>query len=645
MGIPGERADGLPGIGSEQDGSRPHSRASANREAPSRARRGFPADGPAALLTWLVATPLAVLLVRRLDLDPFSAAGAVMPVGVGCVAGAVLVALLLRRHSDLLIGAGAGLYAAWVGLTLATALHGTPFGYGLMVGDAGRFAAMAMKYMSTERAVDMFVRGLPTEYPPLYPWIVGHVARLVDRPAWQLFGEMQIFTMSASVVLAYLLWRRLVGAPVAFTIVALAPAVFAEASKDYEFVTLLVILPWLLATFAGLPRDRGGLHWLPAGLIGGLIVLTYPGWVAYAALGVLVLIFLTWRAAASRRGYVLHLLGVAATAFVVSSWYVVPFVVTLATDGGSRISDLWTPMVIVDHPLALPFLALTPVGVIELAGLFGMVWYRRTTWWAQPLLLVLLSAYAYRVIFLLRTVLDDHNGYLQYTDRLIGMLLATAGVLTVFEAAPALSRRLSVPPARGRTVAVTAAAVLVAWAAVQGWQQWVPGPRGLRDASTPAGGTNLATAAHTERLPDGRLTRFAVPRYEQPTFPTSEVERVIQSQLGAAARPVVLSYDQRLFSFVPFYGYLGPNRLSANTLQRWDDRAAEVHRLAGITDPATFARASRETRFGAIDAFVLRDAGGRWTWNGVSFSPAVFDSRFFHVETVTPKTVVAVHRR
>ena len=48
---------------------------------------GVTADGAIALLTWLVGTPLAVLLVHRLDLDPFSVAGVVMSVAVGALVG------------------------------------------------------------------------------------------------------------------------------------------------------------------------------------------------------------------------------------------------------------------------------------------------------------------------------------------------------------------------------------------------------------------------------------------------------------------------------------------------------------------------------------------------------------------------------
>ena len=99
---------------------------------------------------------------------------------------------------------------------------------------------------------------------------------------------------------------------------------------------------------------------------------------------------------------------------------------------------------IVDRPLVLPFMQATPIAVVELVGLLGMIWYRRTTWWAQPLLLIVVGRTSpYRILFLLKTVQDNHTGYLQYTETLVSMTLVTAGVLTTSEAAPRLWSRLS----------------------------------------------------------------------------------------------------------------------------------------------------------------------------------------------------------
>jgi Arabinofuranosyltransferase N terminal/Arabinofuranosyltransferase A C terminal len=612
-------------------------------------RHGLRIDAYVAVLTWAIGVPIAFLIVHAFNRDPFKVAGSVLPMAVGGVIAAALLALLLVKRTELVVGVAVGAYAAWIALTMAAALHGTPFGYGELSGDQGRLVASATKDMTGWLPVDAFVPHLATEYPPLYPWLIGHTADLVNQPAWRLFHDAQIVLFSGSLILGYLLWRRLVGPGVAFMIVALAPTVHTDASKGYEFVTLVVIVPWILAAFARLPEGRGAMHWLPAGIIGGLIVTTYSAYLVFGLLGIIAMVVMGLRVAATRRAYFLHLVGVVVTAFVVASWYVIPFAVTSLTKGGNRLSDLFLSPEVVTSPLGLPFLQSSPLSVLELVGLGGLVWYRRSTWWAQPLLLLVASAFVYHGVFLLNTVHNNHTGYLQYTERLTGMLLVAAGVLTVSQVWPAISARMSAPE-RHREMALLAVAVVVSWTAIQGWEALMPGPRGVINVAAgcsptcpPAGAVNLATRAQIEPLPDGQLPRFAPPGvHKVRVFPTSRIQQVIESTLGPKARPVVLSFDQRLFDFLPYYGYMGPGRLSANTLVRWDDRIKIVKHLATETDPATFATSSRSTRFGGIDAFVLHRSRGIWTFAGIPFSPTSFGPNDFRVVKLPSAVAVAV---
>jgi hypothetical protein len=298
---------------------------------------------------------------------------------------------------------------------------------------------------------------------------------------------------------------------------------------------------------------------------------------------------------------------------------------------------------LVATPLPLPFLQATPIGLLELVGLLGAIWYRRVTTWAQPLLLVAISTYAYRIVFLLQTAHNDHTGYAQYTDRLTGMALLAAGVLTASQAAPAAAARVS-SPVRRRELAAASIVALVAYAAVQGWQAWMPGPRGIANVNVgPAGEANLATSAHVEPLPGGNLPRFApaslaVTRY----FPAVAVRHAIDSVRPPATHPVVLCFDQRLFAYYPYYAFSPPARLSTNTLTRWDDRVAALGELAAVTDPTTFAQQSLHTKFGRIDAFVLVASGRVWRWNDIAFSPMVFGTGTFHVTRIRGGVVVAV---
>ncbi|MGH3342932.1 MAG: arabinofuranosyltransferase [Carbonactinosporaceae bacterium] len=601
----------------------------------------------AAVAAWLVATPLAVLLVRLLDLDPFTARGVVMPVAVGAVQAVAVVALAVRRRSELVVGAAAGLYAAWLALVLRQSLHGTPYGFlAIQMGDELRLATLANRFTVTLGSADAFVRGLPSEYPPLYPWLIARASVLLDRPAYTLMGDAEVLTLSTTVLVGFLLWRRLVPAPAALAVAALLPAVFGAPNKAYEVITLAVFAPWALATFVGLPRRSGGLHWLPAGVIGGLSVLTYVGYLMFGCLGLLALIGWAWLRtdAADRLAYLLYLLKVAVVATAVSGWYVLPLAYGYLTKTRNVVSDLWVNEDIPTEPLDLPFLDPTPLGMLQLAGLVGVLWFRKREWWAQPLLLLLLGTYAYWLLFLARMVLDGHTGFLVKTPRMVGALLLAAGVLTVLRAAPVIARRLAVPPPR--SLLVGAMTVLLMWAGMAQWVAWSPYPRGFEDlpADTPPI-INGSTVAHLQTLPDGSRPRYAPENLASlPTGPVLEVREAVQAWLPPGAQPVVLSDLKRLFVFVPWHGYVQMGEFSANSLTRWHDRHAELERLSGITDPERFARASARTRFGPIDVFVLTQTGGTWRWKDVAFDPDAFGSGWHVTDDLPGPTVVAVRR-
>jgi hypothetical protein len=78
------------------------------------------------------------------------------------------------------------------------ALHGSPFGF--IDGDTVRLSAMAERYTTTWRSADGIVSALPSEYPPLYPWLIGHISVLLHVPAWRLLAPAGEITSSATIV-------------------------------------------------------------------------------------------------------------------------------------------------------------------------------------------------------------------------------------------------------------------------------------------------------------------------------------------------------------------------------------------------------------------------------------------------------------
>ncbi len=615
---------------------------------PARAPRAVENPFLLALLVWLLCLPVAYGAVRLLRPgNPFDLRIAMIPVAVGAVVLAVTAVVTRRWQAEVVSGVAAGLFAGWVAFTMRVALHGTPFGFFGLGGDAGRMAAMANRYTTTWRSSDGIVPTVPSHYPPLFPWLVGHTAALLHMPAWQLLGLAETIAMSAAVVAGFALWRRLVAGPVALALSLMVPLCFALPQKGYEVLALAVFTPWALATFGRPPRGR--LHWLPAGLIGGLSVAWYWAFIAYGALGIAALAVITWRASPDRGRYLRHIALTLAVTAAVASWYLVPYAAWALMHGAQQM-DMFVGGGI--ESSLLPFLAASPLAALEVAGLAGMVWYRRSTWWATPLLLLTASAYAYRLLYLTMFILTGHTGSMQDTPRLIEPLLAMAGVLTVVQAAPGLIRRLTAAKTLPSGLPALGLCLVIAWTAVTLWLGWMPGQ--LAPGNGPVGSAAGATlGAFQFPLPDGRYPRFDPLRTRVRWFPVDPIKADVGSVDGPAASPVTLSPSEVLFAYVRWPGYLAVWDTSAGATTQWLSRYAALARLARVTGPATFAERSAHTAFGPIDVFILHDAGSRWTWpvkgwvpeKPVSFTPAQFGPANFVVFRNLPGHIVVAVRR
>ena len=139
-----------------------------------------------ALVVWVVATPVAALVPSVFHLDPFFQQSGVVPLAIG---GAVLLAagcVGWRWRGDAMVGAAAGLFAAFVVLVLRSSLQGTPFAFQGVTGDSGRLSAMVTRYSVSWGTSDGIVAGVPAEYPPLFPWVLGHLAALSGTAPWRM---------------------------------------------------------------------------------------------------------------------------------------------------------------------------------------------------------------------------------------------------------------------------------------------------------------------------------------------------------------------------------------------------------------------------------------------------------------------------
>lgn len=595
------------------------------------------------VLTWIVCAPIAIAIPDAINHNPLTLRGSAPPLVIGGILLALGTWVASRWRHEALAGVAAGVFAGWVVLTMRTGIHGTPYGYGGLGGDIGRITAMAQRYTHTWHSADGIVGSVPADYPPLFPWLIGRVAEITGTPAWKLMGSADVIGISATVVISFLLWRRMFNSWLALAVTLAVFLVFTEPGKPYEVMGLDVMIPWAIATFGSPPRGR--LHWLGAGILGGLQVLLYQGYILFGLLGILALAWFGLRAAEERRAYIGRLAGVTVVGFIVCSWWLVPYLTA-----NLQMTDRYQDILIAANPF--PFLSADPVGVLTGIGAIGLVWYWRRAWWAVPLAFLTLSCYAYRILTELSFISGGTTSVFQYTVTAVTGLLAAAGVLTVATALPTVLARveLDVP----RRLMIGAFIGLVALAGTNGWYDWTPGAPLLASPVYQPSLTNTAneaSLAFAYALPDGHYVKFGRVTEREPWFPAEDVIRDVQSVLGPSANPTTVSANEQLFDFVSWNGYLGVGATAAAATSDWYTRIHIIHKLSRVR-PAEFAAASAHTQFGAIDVFVLHGSpdGKQWTFNPnnypvtADFRPAQFKKGDWVTFSVPSGFEVAVRR-
>lgn len=603
-------------------------------------------DRLVALVTGVLGVGAAFVIVAVAHANPVSIRGAALPIGMGIVAFASALGALWKfgnRFGPALIGAVVGTYAGWVALVTKGALYGTVMSYGGNNQDAHRLTAQAAKYATSWASTDVFSPHTPSDYPPLYPWLTGRASQVLGEPAWQLMQNTQVLWLSAIVVLAYVLWRTLAPAPVAAVIALLTFVADTDPIKPYEIAALAVTVPWILAT-VGRPA-RGRLPWPVAGLIGGLIFLTYNGYLVFLGLGALAIGWWAWRESTHRRAYLSYLMKVATVAFVTASWYVVPYLwASLTRPHGSFGSDTFAAPVISADPLPLHFLDASPTGVLQLVGIVGLVAYFRRAAWARPLVALLVGAYAYFGIGVIRFVGTRHTMFYHYAIAPIVLLGLAAGVLTIAETLHRYADRGWAQPAR-RTVAVLTVAGLI-WSSLLVWRAWEPTTAfGGSTARLSSSDNKPADQAQSESAADLSRSPYAPVEPDTNAVPAALIEAAVAQHYGAAYRPMVLSEDERLFAFVDWYVYIGAGPGASPTLDMWHEKAAFLRSLADL-DPARFSEALAHAPYGSVDVVVLRRDADQLVWRPgeVTYRPTQFDPAVFDRVDLPNNYVVFIHR-
>lgn len=589
-------------------------------------------------LVWCTAT---AVLGHAVYPDPFSWWGQAFPLLVLAVLAVVAMPLVLRgrdRGADV----AALLVAGWVSWFGATQLHGTPFPYGGMRADIARLTAAATKFSVHADSTDLLFKGLPIEYPPLFPWLVGRLSAVLGVPAWELMAPASVVFCGLAVLSGYLLWRALVTPALALALCIVPAAVYGDPRKAHEVAAVCVLTPWVLGGLARYRRSTPPLHWAVTGLVGGLLVTDYQGYLVFSLVGILVVVALGLRERASRTAYLRHLVLATVTALVTAAWFLWPWLSVLVRTGGDDSADTFVPFEATTDPLHLPWQQPWPMAGWLCAGLALTAYHAWRHAWARHLLALTLATMGYRVVMLRRFEETGHTAFFQYTDRLSDGLLVIGAVLSVVALWPRLlaagpSLRRLRPHAR-RVVGGLAAIAVVVTSAGFYWAGQRAGA--AEDEHSP----NFARLAHATELPGGGYPEFNAEAGQLARFPAVEVQRIIEEQLGRGAVPTVLTYDESLSSYYPYYQYLGVGGNSANSLGFWPRRETEVWALSGQLDPRAFAAASASMPHGPIDVFVLRGQSRWFEWRDLHFVKGQFAEPYFHTELAAGNTWVFVRR-
>ena len=563
------------------------------------------------------------LVTHRAAGDPFGSFAQAAALLVGGLVVAVVVVLAAFGKRLYAGGVGAVLVPCWIAFFCAWQLAGTPYAYGGIRWDIGRLSALATRFTVSTASADQFVPHLPSDYPILFPWVVGKTAVLTGVPAWRVLPLAGVVVVAISVTVGYLLWRRLLPPLLALAVTIVPLAYQGDPRKAFEVLALVVITPWILTVFGRWPEPR--LHWLPAGVIGGLLVTDYVGYFVYTAAGVVAIVVMGLRGDGALR-YLRHAALTVLVATVVSSWYLGPWMFDLLRHGGTNMWVYYFPAETRHNLLWLPWSRGPFISPLLIGGLVLMVVFCRRHAWARYLLVLALSATVYRWIWAVIHHYTGNSGILEYTGRVSDTVETIGFVLGVHQ----LWQQFAVDKRRAWPRLVPVLAPPLALLTVLGlavgvfWQHQRVG----------APGRNFAKIAHLTYLPDGSRTRYSqhlagyvLARY----FPARAVRDDVESVLGRNALPVTLTYDEEISAYFPFYMYVGHDRDSANSLSLYPRRAAVLRQLAQVQDPSTFAAMCAHSEFGPIDVFILqKKRSGALVWNSSlafrssQFAPADF---------------------
>ena len=552
-----------------------------------------------------VAALIAWAILDRTNLPAFNTSmvtrGLATAVSVGLL---VLVAVLLWQwrtadHHPRWRGALTYLvsYLSPAGLTIATL--GIPLSATRLWLDGLQVDQLFRTQFLTRTATnfgyqDMNYLDMPTYYPLGWFWGGGRLANLLDMPGWEVYQPWALVSLATAAALLVPVWQALTGSlPLATTLALANTAVTLSMAADepYAAIVGMGIAP---AVVMAARAVRGS--WLAVAGVAVYLGVSATMYTLFVGVTALIAIVLTihyfWTAERSIGPFLrLVVMGLGSMAIAAISWGPYLYLVATADYKPSSVAQHFLPSEGTQVPL--PFFEFSALGFFSLLGLLYLV--LRST--RRPLLIATVVLYGWVLASMLMTLLG--STLLGFRIELpIALILSTAGFFALADTDRAKvvhffeSRKINLS-ARQLSGAFT---VLLVAASI-GYAQQISV-------------ANEDEIDHAYTDTDGygeRADQYAPGSAKY--FP--EIVATLGSAGHSPQQTVLLTDENSLLSYYPYYGFNGFTSHYANPMGQYTERNDTIKHWAEasfdeLADPQDFAAALEDTEWKGPDAFVFR---------------------------------------
>jgi galactan 5-O-arabinofuranosyltransferase len=449
----------------------------------------------------------------------------------------------------------------------------------------------------TDSAVlhDMTYWGLPPFYPPGWFWIGGRVAALTGTPAWQMFKPWAITSITIAVVIAFVLWARMIRFEYALIVtIATAAAALAYSPAEPYAAVLVVLLPAVLVlAWSGLRGEARSGGWaavVGVGVFLGFAALFYTLLVAYSAFTLALMAVAAAVAARTGRWWdpLMRLAVIAAVAGAIALVGWLPYLIAAISGSPANTGTAQHYLPADGAQLSFPMLHFTLLGALCMVGTLWLVIRARTSTRAGALAIGVLAVYAWSLLSMLTTL--ARTTLLSYRlQPTLTVLLTAAGVFGFVEATLALAARYRA--GMGRRIVVAAGALGFIGAMM--FSQDIPNvlKPDLFIAYTDTDGSGH----RADRRPPGAESYY------------TQIDAKIRAATGKPAdQTVVLTADYSFLSYYPYWGFQGLTSHYANPLAQFDKRAAAIQGWSRLTTAAQFIAALDALPWRPPTVFLMR---------------------------------------